>query len=104
CVGLVFLLALAGPVIAPYPPLQQQYSVAMKAPSPDHPFGTDKFGRDQLSRILYGTQIDLMIGLICTVVPFLVGVTIGCVSGYYGGLVDTIFMRIVDIQVAFPFY
>lgn len=104
CVGLVFLMAIIGPMIAPSDPVKQNYALSTKPPSAAYPFGTDKFGRDQLSRILHGTRIDLTIGLICTIFPFIIGTTIGCISGYYGGLVDTIFMRIVDIQVAFPFY
>lgn len=99
----ILILALIGPVIAPYSPTEHDYAVAVQEPSLAHPFGTDKFGRDQLSRILHGTRIDLSIGIICTFIPLLIGLTIGSLSGYYGGLVDTLFMRIVDIQVAFPF-
>ena len=74
-----------------------------KAPSLAHPFGTDNFGRDILSRVIWGTRIDLQIGLIGVIFPFIIGTVIGTLAGYFGGLVDTIFMRLVDIVLAFPF-
>ena len=76
----------------------------MQPPSAAHPFGTDKFGRDQLSRVITGTRIDLSVGIVCTLIPAIIGVAVGSVAGYYGGKIDTLLMRIVDIQVAFPFY
>jgi len=100
----VVAAALFAPSLAPYSPTRQNYSAAVQPPSAAHPLGTDKFGRDQLSRILYGTRIDLTVGFLCTALPLVVGVGVGAASGYYGGLIDTIFMRIIDIQVAFPFY
>jgi peptide/nickel transport system permease protein len=103
-VGSIVILALLGPLLAPYNPTKNDYSAAVQAPSAAHPFGTDKFGRDQLSRVLVGARIDLSVGIICTLFPLLIGVTVGCVAGYYGGKIDALFMRIVDIQVAFPFY
>lgn len=103
-VGAAILVAILAPLIAPYDPLEPDYAAAVAAPSFEHPFGTDKFGRDQLSRVLYAARIDMSIGVICTLVPLIIGVLIGAAAGYYGGLIDTIFMRIIDIQVAFPFY
>ena len=103
-VGCIAVLALLGPVLAPYNPTENDYSAAVQPPSAAHPFGTDKFGRDQLSRVLVGARIDLSVGVICTFLPLLIGVVVGCLAGYYGGKIDTLFMRIVDIQVAFPFY
>lgn len=103
-VGCIVTIALLAPALAPYDPTENNYSVAVQAPSAAHPFGTDKFGRDQLSRVLIGARIDLSVGIICTLIPLLVGVTVGCLAGYFGGKIDTLFMRIVDIQVAFPFY
>jgi peptide/nickel transport system permease protein len=99
-----FILAIIGPSIAPYDPIEHDYYAAVQAPSSAHLLGTDKFGRDQLSRILHGAQIDLSIGIICTFVPFILGVLLGCISGYYGGMIDTLLMRLGDIQTAFPFY
>ncbi|HET9000280.1 MAG TPA: ABC transporter permease [bacterium] len=103
-IAAVVAAAMTAPHLAPYSPIRQNYAAAVQPPSAAHPLGTDKFGRDQLSRILYGTRIDLTVGFLCTVVPLVIGVAVGAVSGYYGGLIDTIFMRVIDIQVAFPFY
>jgi peptide/nickel transport system permease protein len=100
----IFVVAMLGPAIAPYGPIAHDYGARLAPPGGSHPLGTDKFGRDILSRILYGARIDLQIAVICVVLPFLVGVVVGCISGYYGGLVDGILMRLVDIAVAFPFY
>jgi peptide/nickel transport system permease protein len=66
--------------------------------------GTDKFGRDILSRVVYGTRIDIQIAIVCVTIPFILGMAIGCVSGYYGGVVDMVLMRLLDLSVAFPFY
>lgn len=100
----VFLLAIFGPLIAPFDPIKQVIKSRLQAPSTIHFFGTDKFGRDIFSRILFGAQIDLKIGVICVIFPFIIGTFIGAISGYFGGVIDTVLMRIVDISVAFPFY
>jgi peptide/nickel transport system permease protein len=100
----VILLAAFGAALAPYNPTENDYAVAVQPPSLAHLFGTDKFGRDQLSRILVGARIDLSVGIVCTLLPMLIGVAVGCAAGYFGAKLDTLFMRIVDIQVAFPFY
>jgi peptide/nickel transport system permease protein len=103
-VSAVILLAIFGPAIAPYDPIKQMVKSRLQAPNAEHLFGTDKFGRDIFSRILYGTQIDLKIGVICVIFPFIIGTVIGAISGYFGGILDQVLMRIVDINVAFPFY
>jgi len=103
-VTLIVVVAIIGPRMAPYNPIEQNYAERLLPPSASHWLGTDKFGRDIWSRILVGTRIDLQIGVICVVFPFIFGVIIGCISGYYGGLVDSLLMRLVDISVAFPFY
>lgn len=103
-VALVVIIAIIGPGIAPYDPIKHNYSERLLAPGPGHWLGTDKFGRDLLSRTLYATRIDLQIGIICVIFPFIIGVILGCISGYYGGIVDAILMRLVDLTVAFPFY
>ena len=100
----VVLLGVAGPWVAPFDPTEPDYYAAVQAPSLDHPFGTDKFGRDQFSRVLHGARVDLAIGVIATVVPLMIGVVIGSLAGYFGGVIDALLMRIIDIQVAFPFY
>jgi len=101
---MVFVIAFLGPSLASYDPITHDYNARLQPPSGTHLLGTDKFGRDILSRILHGAQIDLKIAIICVTFPLLVGVIIGCISGYYGGLVDGILMRLVDVAVAFPFY
>jgi peptide/nickel transport system permease protein len=103
-VTLIVVVAIIGPRMAPYNPTEQNYAERLLPPSASHWLGTDKFGRDIWSRILVGTRIDLQIGVICVVFPFIFGVIVGCISGYYGGLVDSLLMRLVDISVAFPFY
>jgi peptide/nickel transport system permease protein len=103
-VAAVIAAAVLAPQLAPYNPVRQNYAAAVQPPSAAHLLGTDKFGRDQLSRVLYGTRIDLTVGFVCTLLPLLIGVGVGAISGYYGGMIDTVFMRVIDIQVAFPFY
>lgn len=107
-VGLAILLffllvAIAAPLIAPYDPILQGADVRLQAPTWLHPFGTDNFGRDILSRVIWGTRIDLQIAVIGVLFPFLIGTTVGTVAGFFGGPVDAIFMRLVDIILAFPF-
>ena len=97
------ILALFAPWIAPYDPILQNTANTLQGPSLAHPFGTDNFGRDIFSRVIWGTRIDLQMGLIGVIFPFIIGTVIGSLAGYIGGLVDSIFMRIVDIVIAFPF-
>ena len=96
-------MALTAPLIAPYDPIFQDEAVRLVPPSWAHPFGTDNFGRDILSRVIWAARIDLQIAIIGVVFPFLIGTTIGTIAGYFGGLVDAVFMRIVDVILAFPF-
>ncbi|RWX76731.1 ABC transporter permease [Neorhizobium lilium] len=97
------LMAVFAPLIAPYDPILQDGSARLQAPSLPHPFGTDNFGRDILSRIIWGARIDLQIAFIGVVFPFVIGTIVGTVAGFFGGIVDAVFMRIVDIILAFPF-
>ena len=103
-VSIIIILAIIGPSIAPFNPIEQNYTQRLVPPNSEHIFGTDKFGRDIFSRVLTGTQIDLQIGIVCVIFPFIIGICIGLISGYYGGLLDNILMRIVDVSVSFPFY
>jgi peptide/nickel transport system permease protein len=102
-VGCFILAALLAPLIAPYDPIAQDTVNALLPPGLDHPLGTDNFGRDVLSRLIWGTRIDLLMGAIGVLFPFVIGTAVGCVSGYFGGWVDVLVMRIVDIVLAFPF-
>lgn len=97
------ILALLAPLVAPYDPIFQDAAARLSPPSLNHPFGTDNYGRDILSRIIWGTRIDLQLAVFGVVFPFLIGTVVGTVSGYFGGLVDGIFMRVVDVVLAFPF-
>jgi peptide/nickel transport system permease protein len=100
----VVAVALAAPLLTPYDPIVQKLDDAFKPPlSPNHLLGTDNFGRDIWSRILYSTQLDLQIGLISVLFPFIFGSFMGIATGYLGGRLDTFFMRIVDVLMAFPF-
>ncbi len=97
------LLAISAPMVAPYDPIFQNADMRLQAPSFLHPFGTDNFGRDILSRVIWGARIDLQIAVIGVLFPFLIGTTVGTIAGFFGGIVDALFMRIVDIILAFPF-
>ena len=97
------LLAFGAPLIAPFDPVVQNADVRLQPPSWLHPFGTDNFGRDILSRVIWGARIDLQIAVFGVIFPFAIGTVVGTVAGFFGGIVDTIFMRLIDIILAFPF-
>jgi len=98
------VLALAAPLIAPYDPTAQDLSATLLLPSFQHLLGTDNFGRDVLSRITWGIRLDLSMGLLALITPFVVGCLIGLVSGYFGGIVDMLLMRLLDVTMSFPFF
>jgi len=102
-IGIIALLAILAPVVAPFDPIAQNLEVKLQPPNLDHLFGTDNFGRDILSRIIWGARIDLQMGIIGVFFPFLIGTTIGAIAGYAGRAVDAVAMRVVDIVLAFPF-
>jgi peptide/nickel transport system permease protein len=101
--GFFVMLAVFAPLIAPYDPIFQDGAARLQGPSMLHPFGTDNFGRDVLSRVIWGARIDLQIAAIGVVFPFLIGTALGTAAGFFGGIVDVVFMRLVDIILAFPF-
>jgi oligopeptide transport system permease protein len=94
--GLFITIALLTPWIAPYEYAQQNLDLGASAPSVEHWLGTDVFGRDLLTQIMYGGRISLAVGFIATAVALLIGVTWGAVAGYAGGRVDTLMMRLVE--------
>ncbi|HOO33463.1 MAG TPA: ABC transporter permease [Thermotogota bacterium] len=96
------LTAIFAPLLTSYEPDVQNLSIKLQAPSWEHPFGTDQFGRDILCRILYGSRIAIQIVLIITLVSGFIGVSVGIIAGYFGGVVDEILMRITDMFLAFP--
>jgi len=92
------------PWIAPKNPQTQDLILRLQPPLTEgHLLGTDALGRDVLSRLIYGTRISLVVGFIAVVLSALIGIIVGLISGYFGGWVDTIFMRVVDAWLAFPF-
>ncbi|WP_418792845.1 ABC transporter permease [Nitratireductor rhodophyticola] len=99
---IVAALATLAPWIAPYDPLDQNILFRLKPPSAEHWFGTDYYGRDTLSRILWGARISLAIGLLAIGSAMVLGTLIGMVAGYYGGRTDIIIMQIMDVLLAFP--
>ncbi len=104
CVILLFVLvALLAPLIAPYDPLQSSFLLIRKAPSMQHLMGTDEVGRDVLSRLIFGTRTSMLAGLIPVVVALVFSVPLGVISGYAGGWVDAVIMRITDAMLAVPF-
>ena len=102
-IALVVALAIFAPLIAPSGPIDTDYTARLQAPSRAHLFGTDNLGRDIFSRVLYGARIDLQVGVISVVLPFLIGGLLGCLAGYYGGRTDSLIMRVTDVIQAFPF-
>jgi peptide/nickel transport system permease protein len=98
----LLLIAATAPLIAPYDPLAQNLGQRLLPPSAKHWFGTDALGRDIFSRILHGTRVTLVIVMLVVISVGPVGLVIGTVSGYFGGPIDTILMRITDIFLAFP--
>lgn len=106
-IGLVLFLAVViaailAPVLAPHDPLEQNIMYRLKSPNAEYLLGTDYFGRDILSRLLYGAQISLIIGVVSTVIALVVGSIIGVLAGYYGGRFDMIVMQAMDVLLAFP--
>jgi peptide/nickel transport system permease protein len=99
---LLFFVALLAPVLARYDPVKQNYREMLQGPSAAHYFGTDKFGRDIWSRVVWGAQRSVIISLLAVMVGLMGGVPLGTISGYYGGKLDAVLMRVVDAWLAFP--
>jgi peptide/nickel transport system permease protein len=97
------LVAIFAPWIAPYDPIAHNLPEKLQPPNLLHLLGTDNFGRDILSRVIYGARIDLQMGILGVLFPFIIGTTLGSIAGYAGGWVDTLLMRVVDVVLAFPF-
>jgi peptide/nickel transport system permease protein len=96
------LAALAAPWIVPYDPADQELSLRLEAPSSSHPFGLDELGRDILSRVLAGARVSLLVGIIVVGVSSIVGVLLGSIAGYFGGWLDELISRVIDVLLAFP--
>ncbi|MBW7916130.1 MAG: ABC transporter permease [Trueperaceae bacterium] len=99
---LLILVAVFAPLLAPYAPDFQNLRARLRPPSTAHPFGTDEFGRDVLSRVLHGARVSLLTGLVPVLVAAGLGSTLGLLAGFYRGTLDAILMRVMDILLAFP--
>ncbi|SKA17904.1 peptide/nickel transport system permease protein [Trichlorobacter thiogenes] len=101
-VSILLLLALLAPIISPYNPTEIHAVHVLSPPNWSHWCGTDELGRDVLSRMLYGARISLMVGFVAIGIAVTIGSLVGLASGYYGGWVDTLLMRFVDVMLCFP--
>jgi peptide/nickel transport system permease protein len=101
-IALIVIVALIGPALAPYNPLIPSPLDRLKGPSSAHLFGTDSLGRDILSRVIYGSRISLAIGLISVTISLVPGTFLGLLAGYFGGKLDSLIMRFMDVLLAFP--
>lgn len=99
---LVIGAAIFAPLIAPFPPDKVNGPERLQGPSLKHLFGTDALGRDMFSRVIYGSQITLQVGFISVGIAASLGIVVGLISGYYGGWIDNILMRFIDLLLAFP--
>lgn len=99
---LLVAVAAAAPLVAPYEPVEQDYDHLLEGSSLAHPFGTDNFGRDIFSRVLYGARISLSVGLLGISFGLATGTTIGLSAGHWGGWIDDLLMRLLDLLLAFP--
>jgi len=100
--GIFLVCALFAPLIAPYDPVKQELISRRHPPSPQHPFGLDDLGRDILSRIIFGSQVSLRVGVLSVSLAIFAGTLLGLISGYWGGWADNLIMRLMDIMLAFP--
>jgi len=99
---LLILIAVLAPIVAPYSPTEIDIENMLSPPSPGHPFGTDELGRDVLSRMIYGSQVSLKVGFVAMGIAVFIGIIVGSLAGFYGGKIDSILMRFVDMMLAFP--
>jgi peptide/nickel transport system permease protein len=100
--GASLILAFFPSALAPYDPTAFDYSAILRAPSALHPFGTDNFGRDVLSRVIHAYRIDMQIAVFATIGPFIAGTIVGALVGYAGGWAEVLFGRVVDAVITFP--
>jgi peptide/nickel transport system permease protein len=99
---LLIMVAALAPFLAPYDPTSIDVHHVLSPPNLKHPLGTDELGRDLLSRIIWGSRISLKVGFVAVGISVLIGIVIGALAGFYGGLIDATLMRFVDIMLAFP--
>ena len=99
---LLFMVSMAAPLIAPYDPADIDVKQILMGPSSAHLLGTDQLGRDVLSRMIWGSRISLKVGFVAVGIATTIGIVCGAISGYYGGWIDNVMMRFVDIMLCFP--
>jgi len=99
---IVVVVAILAPVLAPFDPNDQNILEKLRAPTLEHWLGTDSFGRDTLSRVVYGARISLIIGVVSTLAAMVIGTAIGMLAGWHGGRLDTVTMQAMDVLLAFP--
>jgi peptide/nickel transport system permease protein len=101
-ISVFILLAVLAPLLAPYQPNAQNIEQKLESPSWKHWMGTDEYGRDVFSRIIYGSRISISIGFVAVGISLLIGILLGAISGYFGGWVDQVIMRLVDVFLCIP--
>jgi peptide/nickel transport system permease protein len=102
--GLLVLAAVCAPLLTSWDPVQQDLTASLLPPGGGHLLGTDQLGRDVFARLVYGARVDLRVGALAVLFPFLIGTTLGLLAGWFGGWFDLVVMRVVDMVVAFPFF
>lgn len=101
-ISIYLVMALLAPLIAPYDPFKMDSSAVLQEPGESHLMGTDHFGRDILSRIIYGVRISFQVGLISVTIALAAGVTLGLLAGYFGGFIDAAVSRVIEVLFSFP--
>lgn len=99
---LILLGAILAPIAAPHDPLEMNMNEALEAPSVSHPFGTDVFGRDVMSRLMYGARISMQVAVASRLLSLVLGTVLGLIAGYYGRRLDSLIMRLADVTLAYP--
>jgi oligopeptide transport system permease protein len=101
-IGFMVAVAIVGPYVVPYDYAKQDYDLVTQGPSWSHPMGTDQLGRDVLARLVFGARVSITVGVVVQVVLLVIGMPMGAIAGYFGGVADMIIMRIVDVLYALP--
>ena len=101
-IAMLILVALFAPWLTAYDPVRQNYNELLLPPSYEHPLGTDQYGRDLLTRIIFGCRYAIVIGVGVVCIQLLVGVTLGLIAGFYGGILEMLIMRLTDVMLSIP--
>ncbi len=101
-VTILIMVSLFAPLISPYDPTEIDVYNVLSPPSKEHLLGTDELGRDVLSRIIWGSRVSLKVGFVAVGIAMMIGIIVGSIAGFYGGKIDSILMRFVDMMLAFP--